>query len=91
VQGIVREAVQELVRIREQHHQHKQAWLEALAQPTIDREALEQLRSAELQLADMASRRLMDTLADVADILTPAQQSELIALATRLHHDDIRP
>lgn len=91
VQGIVQEAVQELLQIREQHHQHKQTWLEALAQPTIDRDALEQLRSAELQLANTASRRLVDTLADIADVLTPAQRSELIALATRLHHDDVRP
>jgi Spy/CpxP family protein refolding chaperone len=91
VKGIVQEAVQELLQIREQHHQHKQTWLEALAQPTIDRAALEQLRSTELQLADTASHRLVDTLADIADVLTPEQRSELIALATRLHHDDVRP
>jgi protein CpxP len=91
VQGMVKEAVQELLQVHEQHHQHKQAWLDALAQPSIDRNALEQLRSAELQLADTASQQLVHTLADIADVLTSAQRSELIALATRWHDGDVRP
>jgi Spy/CpxP family protein refolding chaperone len=91
VQGIVQEAVQELLQVHEQHHQHKQAWLDTLVQPSIDRGALEQLRSAELQLADTASQRLVEALASIADVLTPVQRSELIALATRWHDGDVRP
>ena len=48
-----------------------------LTQPTVDRAALEALRAEQLQLAVDGSKRLVQALADVADILTPAQKGQL--------------
>ncbi|WP_293780912.1 Spy/CpxP family protein refolding chaperone [uncultured Oxalicibacterium sp.] len=45
-----------------------------LAAPKIDRQALEQNRVAEQQLADQRSRIMTKTLADAAEVLTPAQR-----------------
>jgi Spy/CpxP family protein refolding chaperone len=56
-----------------------------LAQPTIDRAALEALRANQLQLAEQASRRLTQALADVADVLTPEQRKQLAERAGRWH------
>jgi Spy/CpxP family protein refolding chaperone len=86
VQTVVRGAVQDLAPLREQHQAHRQAFLEALQQPSIDRNTLEALRQAELQLAETASSRFLNALADIADILTPAQRAELLTLAQRFHH-----
>jgi Spy/CpxP family protein refolding chaperone len=72
--------------VREQHLAQRQALLEALKQPTIDRQALEQLRQAKLQLAETASSRLAEALADIAEVLTPEQRTELLAFAARWHH-----
>jgi Spy/CpxP family protein refolding chaperone len=81
VKGIVQAAAQELAPIRDQHHQHRDALLAALTQPTVDRQTLEQLRQAELQLAEAASTRIVQALADVADVLTPEQRVQLVKLA----------
>lgn len=81
VKSIVQAAAQELAPLREQHQQHRDAFLAALTQPTIDRQAMEQLRQAELQLAEAASTRIVQALADVADVLTPAQRTQLVKLA----------
>jgi Spy/CpxP family protein refolding chaperone len=85
VQTLVQGVVQDLAPLREQHQGHWQALLEALQQPSIDRNAFEALRRAELQLAETASSRFIRVLADIADILTPAQRAELLALAQRFH------
>jgi Spy/CpxP family protein refolding chaperone len=86
VQTLVRGAVQDLAPVREQHQAHRQAFLEALQQPSIDRNTIEELRRAELQLAETASSRFINALADIADILTPEQRVELLTLAQRFHH-----
>ena len=67
VKAIVQATVQDLAQMREQHHQNRQALMRALAQPTIDRPTLEDIRHAELLLADTASERIVTALADVAN------------------------
>ena len=59
---------------------------EILAQPYVDRVALEQLRTSGLQHADVVSQRMIQTLADTADILTQEQRVELMALGERFRH-----
>jgi len=63
---------------------HAQA-VQGLTQPTIDRAALETAREAHLQLADQASKRIVQLLGDVGDVLTPAQRNALAAHLGKLH------
>lgn len=86
VKATVAGALQDVAPLREQHHKNRQAFVEALTQPSVDRTALEQLRQAELKLAESASVRIVQALADVADVLTPEQRAALVRLADRFHH-----
>jgi Spy/CpxP family protein refolding chaperone len=85
VQAIVQTAVQDLLPLRDQHHQYRQALREALTQPTINRDTLGEIRRAELHLADAASNRLVEAIADTAEVLTPEQRATLAELAARWH------
>jgi Spy/CpxP family protein refolding chaperone len=86
VKAQVSDALRDLTPLREQHVEHRQAMLERLAQPTVDRAALEQLRQAELQLAEKASARLLQAVAGIADVLSPDQRAALVQLVERFHH-----
>lgn len=82
VNTIVAGTVDDLFRLRQSHQQNREAFHAELGGATIDRAALEEIRKAEIGLADEASKRLVQGLADVADVLTPAQRQ---ALAERMH------
>jgi periplasmic protein CpxP/Spy len=80
---LVKQAVNDLLPLHSQlQTAHTQA-LQALMQPAVDRNSLETARAAHLQLADQASKRITQLMADVGDVLTPAQRT---ALADRLQH-----
>jgi hypothetical protein len=57
--------------------------MQALEQPTVDRASLEAARAEHLQLADEASKRIVQLFGDVGDVLTPTQRK---ALAEHLEH-----
>jgi Spy/CpxP family protein refolding chaperone len=60
-----------------------------LTAETIDRDAIERLRGEQLERFDLASKRISAALADVAEVLTPAQRLELADLAESFHgHGD---
>jgi Spy/CpxP family protein refolding chaperone len=46
-----------------------------LAQPAIDRAALETLRASHMQLMDQMSRRVLAAAMDAAEVLTPEQRT----------------
>lgn len=57
-----------------------------LMQPRVDRAALESLRAEEVRQLDATSRRLVQAVADAADLLTPEQRGRLFAhLQGRMH------
>jgi len=85
VREIVDSSFEALAPLAEQHRAHHEALVEQLVQQTVDRAALESLRTQELALADAASRALVASLADVAETLTPAQRAALLDLASRFH------
>ncbi len=82
---LVKQAVNDLLPMHTQlQSAHTQA-IEALTQNTVDRAALEAARVAHLQLADQASKRLTQLLADVDEVLTPEQRTALAAHLKRMH------
>jgi Spy/CpxP family protein refolding chaperone len=56
-----------------------------LTAPTIDRGAVEQVRSSEIAQLDAASRAMAGSLEDAAAVLTPEQRAKLAELV-REHH-----
>ena len=82
---LVKQAVNDLLPMHTQlQTAHAQA-IEALTQNTVDRAALEAARVAHLQLADQASKRLTQLLADVDEVLTPEQRTALAAHLKTMH------
>jgi Spy/CpxP family protein refolding chaperone len=82
---LVHQAVSDLVPMHAQLQAAHQQAIGALLQDTADRSALEAARVTHLQLADQASKRLTQLLADVDDVLTPAQRTSLAAHLQRMH------
>jgi periplasmic protein CpxP/Spy len=82
---LVKQAVDDLLPMHTQlQAAHEQA-IQALTQNTVDRPALETARVAHLQLADEASKRLTQLLADVDEVLTPNQRTALAAHLKEMH------
>lgn len=77
VAGLAKEAAGELMPLRAQHHAARGQAIGLLTADSIDRAALEQVRADELRLAEQASRRVTQALADIAEVLTPAQRRQL--------------
>src|SRR6266581_1772142 len=78
VNRILGGAVDDLFRLRQKHQTNREAFAAQLGGATIDRAALEEIRKSEMALADDASQRFVQALADVADVLTPEQRRALI-------------
>jgi len=74
---IVRQAARDLLPLRETFHGGRQRAIDLLAAAAVDRNALEGLRTEQLQAAEAASRRLTQAIADVAEVLTPEQRQKL--------------
>ncbi len=82
---LVKQAVNDLLPMHAQlQAAHGQA-IAALTQDTVDRNALEAARVAHLQLADQASKRFTQLVADVGEVLTPTQRTALAAHLKEMH------
>lgn len=82
---IVKGAARDLLPLRPKMHEARRRAVELLSQDTVDRAALETLRADHLRVAEQASRRLVEALADVADVLTPEQRRQLAEHIGRWH------
>ncbi len=75
--------------LREQHREHRQALVAELTRDEVSREALEELRTRELALADALSGELMEALVAVSGILDAEQRvalAEHMSRHRRHHH-----
>ncbi|MBA3774375.1 MAG: periplasmic heavy metal sensor [Ramlibacter sp.] len=79
--AIATAAMADLKPLREQARASRRRGLDLLAAPSVDRIGLEQLRVAQMQIADARSRRMLQAMADAADVLAPEQR---IKVAERL-------
>ena len=77
ITAIIERAADDLLTLRDKHLEGRKQLGEALAAPTIDRAKIEALRTEQMKLADAASKRVADAVADAAEVLTPAQRADL--------------
>ena len=82
--AIVNETIDGMAKGADEHRARRDALTQLFAQPEIDRDALEALRRAELQLADDVSAQIVSAIADVAEVLTLEQRAELMEMHARL-------
>ena len=77
LRAVAKAAVRDLIPLREKAHAAHERGRALLTQPTVDRAAIEAFRSEQLALADQASRRIAQALADAAEVLTPEQRRKI--------------
>ena len=82
VNAIVASAVDDLFALKDRHQANQKALHEELMAAKVDRAALEETRKSEMELADEASKRFVQALADISDVLT-LEQRQALAEASR--------
>jgi len=85
IDPLVRQAVTDLLPMHAGVRDFHAQALALLNQDRIARAALETLRAEHIQAADQASRRITQAVADVAEVLTPAQRKLLAAHVAEMH------
>jgi Spy/CpxP family protein refolding chaperone len=85
IQTIVGRTADDLLTLRDKHVQSHKQISAALGAATIDRAKLDTLRAEQLALADQASKRITDALAEAAEALTPDQRADLARWFDRWH------
>ena len=77
VANILKAAVADLRPLHEKAHATRAEAVTLLTAATIDRSAIERLRAEKIGLAETASKRIAQALADAADVLSPEQRRKL--------------
>ena len=68
-----------------QHRESRQELVAMLRAPTLDRARLEALRAKTVHSLDQSSTRITVAVADLADVLTPAQRLRLVERIEKQH------
>jgi len=77
INTIAQKAADDIFELRAKHLEARKQVVATLAAPTIDRAKLETLRADQMKLADAATKRITDAVADIGEVLTPAQRADL--------------
>ena len=77
LRSIAKAALKDLLPLREKAQAARQRASALLTQPNIDRAAIEAFRVEQMALADAASKRFAQALADVSEVLTPDQRRKI--------------
>jgi len=77
INTIAQKAADDIFELRTKHLEARKQVIATLAAPTIDRAKLETLRADQMKLADAATKRITDAVADIGEVLTPAQRADL--------------
>lgn len=86
VNEIITSLVGDLYPLRGEHREHRRRLITELARPRVDGDAVEKIRADELALADSASKKLVNALVGVTEILTIEQREELAGMIGRHRH-----
>jgi len=85
IDPLVKQAVDDLTPLHSQAASAHAQFVRAFTQDPIDRNSLEAARQAHVQLADQASRRIAELVADVGSVLTPAQRQKVADHLQQMH------
>jgi periplasmic protein CpxP/Spy len=85
IDPLVRQAVNDLAPLHAQAQSAQTQFFQALTQGTVDRNGLETAREAHIQLAEQASKRIVQLIGDVGSVLTPTQRQALASHLQKLH------
>ncbi len=85
LRAIVHDAVKDLLPVREKLMAARGTARDLLTQETVDRAALEKFRTDMLATHDAVSRRLVQAVADAAQVLTPEQRRRIADMAAARH------
>jgi periplasmic protein CpxP/Spy len=77
IANIAKAAVADLRPLHEKTHAARTQAITLLTAPTIDRSAIERLRAEQIGLAETASKRIAQALADAAEVLSPEQRRKV--------------
>jgi len=77
IAGIAKAAVADLRPLREKAQAARSQAVALLTAPTVDRTAIERLRAEQIALAETASKRIAQALADATEVLSPDQRRKV--------------
>jgi periplasmic protein CpxP/Spy len=77
LRNVAKAALKDVLPAREKLLAARQQARTLLSAQTIDRAAIEKLRAEQIALADTVSKRIVQAIADAAEILTPEQRRKL--------------
>ena len=87
IDGILKGAFGELRGVHDAHFAAMGQFHDALLGPSVDRAQIETLRAAQIKALDDESKRLVTSIEDAAEVLSPEQRAAL-AEEIRKHHGD---
>lgn len=85
LQAIVRDAVNDLLPVRDKLMAARATARDLLTADTVDRAAIEKFRNDLLATHDGVSKRVLQAVADAAEVLTPEQRRKIADMATAHH------
>jgi Spy/CpxP family protein refolding chaperone len=83
--AIVKAAVNDVYALKKDPAARRDKVVAILKADTVDRAALEEIRAERLDAAGVASKRIVQAVADIAEVLKPEQRRELLADWERWH------
>ena len=85
IDAIVKGTVSDVLALKKDPGQRREKIVAILKADTIDRAALEEIRAERLAAGETASKRIVQAVADIADVLKPEQRRELLTEWERWH------
>ena len=85
VHAIAKAAIADVMALRKDRPDAHEKFVALMKADSIDRAAIEALRTEKLNMADAASKRILQAVADAAEVLKPEQRRQL-ADAWAQHH-----